>query len=149
MSEPVDQDLAASAATLIVTVDELRKVLLRVGDRLDALSKRADRQRAWTAATALGLMADMALTVFMFVSFNHQATTNTQLAALIEQQAATSARLNGVVNDALCPLYKLIVDSYNPNSLAAKTQGIAQYNASFNEIRNQYRALNCQPGPPH
>lgn len=148
MPDQTDRNLAASAAALIVTVDELRKVLVQVGDRLDVLSKRADRQRFWTAATGIGLAADMALTVFMFVSFNHQATTNAQLAALIQEQAMTSARLSTVVDKSLCPLYRIFVDSYNPNSPAAKTQGLAQYTATFDDIRNQYKALDCRPQPP-
>lgn len=161
MTEETQQGLAASAAALILTVDELRKVLAQVSERLETLSKRtdqqskrvdqqgerADRQRTWTALTAMGLAADMALTVFMFVSFDHQATTNGQLATLIERQAATSSRLSVVVNDALCPLYHVFVRSYSPDSLDAQREGLAAYNATFDDIKKQYRALDCDPAP--
>lgn len=48
-------------------------------------------------------------------------------------------------SQVLCPLYKIFVDSYNPNSVAAKAQGIEQYTATFDDIRHQYKALRCSP----
>jgi hypothetical protein len=47
----------------------------------------------------------------------------------------------------LCPLYSIFVSSYNPNSLAAKAQGIDAYNKTFAEIQTQYGVLRCTTPP--
>ncbi len=76
------------------------------------------------------------------------------LVGVLAVQAAVVTVLAGVVQDnrhtrdeVLCPLYKIFVDSYNPESLAAKAQGIAQYTATFTEIHRQYQALGCAQAP--
>lgn len=46
-------------------------------------------------------------------------------------------------DEVLCPLYQIFVKSYNPNSLAAKADGIEAYSHTFAEIRKQYAVLGC------
>jgi len=56
-------------------------------------------------------------------------------------------RDNVLRTQVLCPLYQIFVNSYNPDSLAAKAQGIDTYNRNFALIRAQYDVLGCVPPP--
>lgn len=136
MTEETQHDLARSAAALIVTVTELRKVIVQVGDRLDVLSKRADRQRFGLALTGVGLIADLVLSVFMLVAFKDQAATSVELETLFSQQEI-------IRGDAVCPILSYLIGGYDPGS---RTSGPDRQAAEQNvaEQRHVYTdVLHC------
>lgn len=109
----------------------------QVGDlslAVTAQGQRADKQSKILRLTVFGLVLDVVLSLALGVSYY--------------QQAVTSTRLSMVVNGAFCPLYQIFVSSFNPDSLAARSQGIGAYTSNFNEIKRQYGVLQCAPIRP-
>lgn len=58
------------------------------------------------------------------------------------QQAATSERLERVVQGAFCPFYDLILGSYDPSTRGAGADRV-KYETSFAAMRAQREVLGC------
>lgn len=112
MTDPAQQSLARTAAALIVTVEELRKVVVQVGGRLDDLGKRADRQRLGLTMSGVGLTACLVLSILMLVAFQRQSAASEELSTLFAQQEV-------IRGDAVCPILAYLIGGYDPDSRAA------------------------------
>jgi hypothetical protein len=65
---------------------------------------------------------------------------------LINQQFRTSDRLEGVIQRSLCPVYGLVVGSYDPSTrpdTGPHPTPPEQYNATFQVMRDGYNELMC------
>lgn len=65
---------------------------------------------------------------------------------LVFQQFRTSDRLEGVVQRSLCPVYGLVVGSYDPSTrpdTGPKPTPRDQYVATFQVMRDGYNELQC------
>lgn len=103
------QALADSAAELITTVDELRKVVEPVGKSLKDLSNRADRTEHVLRLAFFGLAVDLILSVVVLILF-------IQTSATAARNTETNARLTALVNDAYCPMLSVFLGSYDPST---------------------------------
>ena len=120
--------LAVQAKALADTVG----VLAGAVDNLNARTNRTERT---TILVALGLAIDLVLSIAVAVLVWSQISVSTDLQVAIARESSTR-------QDALCPLYGLLLGSYNPESRAA---GPArdQYNQAFVTLRNGYDSLDC------
>jgi hypothetical protein len=120
---PTDADrvrrLAANAGALAEKVDLLVDRVEELHDDLQTQNKALARKGKW-------FWAGVALNTLLAAGFGW----------VVHDQFVTREQV-------LCPLYSIFVKSYNPNSLAAKAQGIEQYNRTFEDIRHQYDVLGC------
>lgn len=107
--------------------------------QLDRRTNRTERIQGWVV---FGLILDLLLSVAVSFVVAAQFSTNATLQGAIDREARTR-------QEALCPLYSLLVGSYNPNS---RTEGTDrdQYNFVFDQLRSGYESLDCklQPAPP-
>lgn len=126
MNEP--ERLAAQAHALNENIARLKL-------SVEQLDRRAGRSERVTLAVTLGLLLDLVLSVVAAFLLSTQYHTNDRLEEAIDREARTR-------QDALCPLYSLIVGSYNPNS---RPEGPARdaYNGAFTELRAAYEVLEC------
>lgn len=131
--------LTEAAKSLSETVAELT-------NSVTELWVRSKRQKLGLIVGLAGLFADLVLSVVVITVLHDQDVANAQLAEAIVQQKELVSRQETVRSEVLCPLYALIVGSYNPTSRAAG-ENRAQYEAGFTAMRNQYRALNCSIAP--
>lgn len=131
----VPEQLAAHARALTDNVAQLKL-------SVEQLDRRTGQNEKVTVAVVVGLLLDLVLSVVAAFLLATQYSTNDRLQAAIERETKTR-------EEALCPLYGLIVGSYNPTSRA---EGAARdaYNAAFDRLREAYAVLECKttPVPP-
>lgn len=141
--------LTAAAEALERTETRVQRSVDDLRDSIDEQNLHNTRKIGWSIAAAAFAVV---LSSLMVVGYFKQVETSDRLVTLVEQQAQTTERLEKIISQVLCPLYRIFVLSYNPNSLAAKAQGLEAYNATFNDIRHQYDVLGCAapsaPPPP-
>lgn len=135
------RQLAVTAAELGAEVVRLAKAAETQATEMRNLRVEVARK---TYHTAVKIRIMIVLVVLDLALTGIGAWLIHQVDAESNAQAATSSQLSGILDNALCPLYKVFVSSYNPQSLAAKSQGIDRYNAIFVEIRRQYSSLGCE-----
>lgn len=102
---------------------------------VDKLDRRTGRSEKTVALVVFGLLLDLALSLTVgIVLFQLNAANN--------EIRATQAREAQTRQEALCPLYGLILGSYNPNS---RPEGEARdkYVQQFDIMRTAYAALDC------
>lgn len=126
-------------------VAQAKALVERVGvlsDAVEELDKRSARSQRVTIGVVFGLLLDLVLSVAVIATLATQINTNERLQATIDREAATREQ-------ALCPLYSLIVGSYNPDS-RAEGEDRQQYEATFAAMRAAYDSLDCPGGvvPP-
>lgn len=114
-----------------------------LADRVGALSvavEKLDERSTRNERIAVGVMAGLVLcliltsaVVFVLVQLQDN---NRRIEAVIDRELQTR-------QDALCPLYSLILGNYNPES---RPEGEARdrYNEQFEVMRGAYQALDCQ-----
>jgi hypothetical protein len=118
---------------------ERAKVLAdRVGalsDAVEHLDQRTNRGEKAVIGVVAGLVLSVALSVIVGIVLVKQQTITDQISVTQEREAHTR-------QDALCPLYSLILGSYNPNS---RPEGDARqaYIDQFKVMRQAYDALDC------
>lgn len=120
--------LAQQAKVLADTVGSLALAV-------DQLDRRTNRSERMTIAVAFGLVIDLVLSIAVAVLIGNLFTINGQLQQSIAREATTRQQ-------ALCPLYGLLLGSYNPTSRAAGPDRDA-YNKAFITLRDGYESLDC------
>ena len=98
----------------------------------DSLAKRARRNEWTTQLTALGLVLDIALSIFAFVLLNNQSASNARLEASIHES---------------CTLYGFIISSYRETARQASPLGPDAYDQFYRAMQTSADHLNC--GIPH
>lgn len=116
-----------------------------LADRVSALStavETLDRRTNRGEKVVVAVVAALALTIILSVTV---AIVLFQLQDNSERIAAAQEREAHTRQDALCPLYGLILGSFNPDS---RPEGPAreQYIHQFDVMRQAYAALDCS-GP--
>lgn len=125
--------LVVTAAELGAEVARLTAASIDQATALGSLAVEIEK-KAWKTTVKIRWM--VALVVLDLILSGAMVVGYFSIQGLVKNQEAVRA-------DVLCPLYSIFVSSYNPNSLAAKAQGIDAYNATFAEIRRQYAVLRC------
>ena len=128
-AEEARVELAVQAQALADTVGVL-------AEAVDNLNRRTNKTEKTTILVALGLAVDLVLSIAVAVLVWSQITVSSDLQAAIARETSTR-------QDALCPLYGLLLGSYNPTSRA---EGPArdQYNEAFQVMRAAYNSLDCE-----
>jgi hypothetical protein len=102
---------------------------------VDQLDRRTSRSEKITVGVVLGLLLDLVLSVAVAVVLTQLFVTNDRLEASIQREGQTR-------QEVLCPLYELIVSTFNPES---RPPGPArdQYVQSMQVIIDSYPRLDC------
>src|SRR6266702_1764330 len=124
-SHQMSEELASTAGELAQEVKTLTTEVV-------ALRKRSFSNRKLIRWTIVGLILDITLTLVVGVLFHLVQSNSNHI-----QDVQTK-----VGNQVLCPLYSIFLQSYNPNSAAAKANP-QTYEAQFTVIRNSYKILDC------
>lgn len=118
--------------------EQARVLADRVGGlstAVEQLDRRTNRSEKIVFGVILGLILDLVLSVIVgFVLLELQANS--------EAVAATQEREIHTRQDSLCPLYSLILGTYNPNTRAEGADRQA-YIDQFKVMRQAYDALDC------
>lgn len=120
---------------LVTQAQALADTVGVLANAVDNLNKRTGKTERTTIFVALGLAVDLVLSVAVAVLVSSQISVAGGLQSAIDREALTR-------QDALCPLYGLLLGSYNPQSRA---EGSArdQYNQVFEVMRGAYASLDC------
>lgn len=102
---------------------------------IDGLDRRSTRNERVVVATVFGLALDVVLSILVAFLVSNLFGVNGQLQAAIAREAV-------VRQQALCPLYGLLLGSYNPTS-RAEGKDRDSYNAAFVTLRDGYNVLDC------
>lgn len=108
-------------------------------DAVLELDRRSNRNQRVVIGVVFGLLVDLVLSVAVVLTLASLVSTNDRVQAAIDREAATREQ-------ALCPLYSLIVGSYNPGS-RAEGPDREQYEKTFVAMRAAYDSLDCPGGP--
>lgn len=119
-------ELGAEVSRLAAASQAQAEATAVLADEIEKKTWKTTIKIRWMVALVI---LDLILSGAMLVGF-------LQISDLIKRQDVVQSQV-------LCPLYAIFVRSYNPNSLAAKAQGIDDYNRTFAEIKRQYGALGC------
>jgi hypothetical protein len=109
---------------LSVNAVKLARNVAALNASIDGLHRRTARSERVIALTIIGLCLDLALTLIA--------------AFLVWTQFDTTSRV-----DAVCPLYAVIIGSYNPDTRAAG-EARDSYNQAFDIMRDGYARLKCR-----
>ena len=122
------EELKALAKELTEKVSALALAV----EQLDRRSARSDRIMA---GVVLGLLINLVLVVGFAILVAGLFEANARIEAAVARESQTR-------QDALCPLYSLIIGSYNPNS---RPEGEARqrYEQAFVTLRAAYESLDC------
>lgn len=120
--------LAEQAKVLADTVGALALAV-------DQLDRRTNRSERMTIAVAFGLVIDLILSIAVALLIGNLFTLNGQLQTAVAREATTRQQ-------AICPLYALLLGSYNPSSRAEGADRDA-YNKVFITLRDGYESLDC------
>lgn len=123
------KDLTAQAKVL---ADRVGGLSLAV----EHLDRRTIRSEKVVAAVVVGLLLDLVLSVVVAVVLVQLNNSNAEI-------TATQLREQHTRQDALCPLYSLILGSYRPESRPEGPDRQA-YIDQFKVMREAYAALDCQ-----
>jgi hypothetical protein len=122
------KDLTAQARVLADRVGGL-------SDAVEQLDRRTNRGEKVVIGVIVGLTLDLILSIVVgVVLIQLQGTTQ-----IVSETQAREARTR---QDSLCPLYRLILGTYNPDS---RPEGDARqtYIDQFKIMREAYAALDC------
>lgn len=113
----------------------LRDAVSALALSVEHLDRRTTRSEKITAAVVLILLIVLILAVAVGIVLAQQFATNNRLEASIQREAQTR-------QEVLCPLYGLIVGTYNPES---RPPGKArdEYVRSAKVILDSYPRLDC------
>jgi hypothetical protein len=112
------------------SMDVLGTAVAAITNRQAKQIKRTSRALRWTI---VGLAVDIILTVVISLTVGQQ-RQNTADIASIQERSST---------EALCPMYDVFLDLYNPNSPGA-LQDPALYERQFATFEAGARALRCK-----
>jgi hypothetical protein len=131
--------------------DRIGKLATEAGELLESvvyLNKALSRNRKLAAATAVGLVLDVVLTIVLATVLSGQANTNKQIKESLRENYVTSQQQAQTRVKVLCPLYEVLLASASvqppaPNSTVEKARADA-----IKTIKQGYVALECQPKLP-
>lgn len=124
-------DLAAEARALRQNILTLSEKVVEVSEQLEETNKRVYRTVQRMKYVVFGLVLISILSVFLtgIAIFN-------------------AVRINKIQNttssEILCPLHKLFLDSYRPESQPSDRK--QQYEEAFVVLRKSYATLGCEKG---
>lgn len=127
---------------LVAQAQKLAETVGALVTAVDKLDERTNRSERIVIGVVFGVLLSVVLSIAVGLIVWTQINTNGRLQATIDREAATREQ-------ALCPLYSLIVGSYNPGS-RAEGEDRQQYEATFQAMRDAYDSLDCPGGvvPP-
>lgn len=128
--------LALQAQTLADEVVALRTAAT-------TLTQRTARNETSIIIGAVGLIADIILSVIVFVLLHNQAVSADQLRAQQNQLTVQQAQTETVRHDAICPVYNLVLAGRSATARANYAAGPAAYDTFLNTISNGAAALRC------
>lgn len=128
--------LELQARTLANEVTALRTVATK-------LTKRTARNEVSIVIGAVGLVADIILSVIVFALLHSQAVTTDQLRAQQQQITAQQQQSDAVRHVAVCPVYNLILAGRSNTARANYAAGPVAYDAFLTAIANGATALRC------
>lgn len=102
---------------------------------VERLDRRTNRSEKATLAVVFGLLLDLVLSVAVALVLANQVTTNERIQAAVDRESLTR-------QEAVCPLYALVIGSYSPNSRAEGPDRDA-YNEVYDRLRAGYASLEC------
>lgn len=138
MSDPADP--SPQARTLAWQARVLTDRVVALNESVERLDARANRSARVLAVAVVGVVLGLILSVAVAVTLSAQGRTDARLEAEIAEQAR-------IRSDALCPLYALLVGSYNPGS-RAEGEDRRTYEDAFVTLRAAYTALGCAASSP-
>lgn len=115
-------------ADLVVRVGELTEQSELLTEAVRQLRPRVEKAERVSFRTAIAAAVLLCLVVV--------------LGWVAADQKATANRLDGVVQQSLCPLYALIVGSYDPSTRPVG-QARDKYDHAFDVMRQAYTNLGC------
>lgn len=125
----------------VVTInDSTLKLYDLVAELTDHQAKQIKNIRRIAMITAIGLVLDLSLTIIGVFLFN---TTNTVSHQVSKNQRQITAIQEKTSTEALCPLYDIFLDVYNPKSPQA-LQNPVEYDREFTVIEQGATALGCK-----
>lgn len=134
---------AAAALPLAAQARALAGEVAALRGAAELLTKRTARNEISIVIGAVGLVADIVLSVIVFVLLHSQSVNTDQLRAQQQQLTAQQAQAETVRHDALCPVYNLILAGRSATARANYPAGPTAYDTFFNTISNGAVALRC------
>lgn len=138
--------LTAAVESQERTESRLQKSIDDLHESIEVQNLHNIQKHRWSIGAAAFAVI---LAALVTVGYFKQVETSDRLVTLIEQQAQTTARLERLISQqeilrfqVLCPLYKVLLGSYAPESRAAGPERV-KYEQVFLEMRNQYAVLAC------
>lgn len=118
--------------------DKVGSLVLAV-DQLDNRTGRTERVTMWVV---FGLLLDLLLSVAVAFVVGNQFAAAADIREAVNRESVTRQQ-------GLCPLYALLIGTYNPNSRAEGPDRQA-YVSTFQTLNEAYQALECKiaPVPP-
>lgn len=136
------EELKAKLGDLLVKVDTLTKAAEHLTPRVDEMERTGRRARAalWILGVFVVVLAALGAALGKVIV--DQRDTTEQLTQVVQDQDRTTQQ-------ALCPVFALLLGNYNPES---RPEGAARdaYNQQFSLFSASYQALECRNGivPP-
>lgn len=127
MNDEALADLAGRASELADQVGQLRIAT-------DSLTRRTLRSERVITITVIGLVLDIMLSLAVMWAYHVQSVQSDQLAA--NQAEGVKIR-----DGALCPLFALILGTYDPTTRPPEAQ--KTYTDAYNQMRGIYTNLAC------
>lgn len=147
---PTDADriraLTAAALAVEATEARLQKSVDDLHESVETQNLHNKNKISWAIGAAAFAVI---LSALVTVGYFKQLETSNRLVAVIEQQAQTTQRLEALIRQqeilrfqVLCPLYKVLLGSYDPETRKAGPDR-DKYEQVFSEMRDQYAVLQC------
>jgi hypothetical protein len=142
-------DLSDQADKLGVKVDDLGVKVDRQTKSLVELGQRQTRTEQMSTRTAVAAVIAIAVLAGGSWLGYRQVVSAAQLSGVVEQQRIANQQLAAVVadqrrvtEDALCPVFALLIGGYDP-STRPPGEAREQYERTFQTFRDSYDALRC------
>ena len=138
--------LIGVAERLVEVEERVQKSVDNLHDSVEEQNLHNARKIGWSIAAAAFAVV---LSALMAVGYLKQVETSGRLTTLIEAQARTTDRLEKLIaqqdlirNQVLCPMFRVFLGSYQPESRAPGPDR-DKYEQAFAEMRSQYAVLQC------
>jgi hypothetical protein len=138
----MNDDLGDQANKLGVKVDDLGVKVDRQTEALQELGERQTRTEKVSTRTAVAAVIAIAILAAAGWLGYKQVVTSGQLAQVVAEQQRAAEDQRRVVQDALCPVFGLLIGGYDPTT---RPEGPArdQYEQTYATFRKSYDALHC------
>lgn len=113
----------------------LREKVSGLSAAVEQLDDRTNRSERITIGVIFGLVLELILSIAVAIALGSQVSTDNRLQEAIDREAITR-------EESLCPLFGLLLGSYNPGSRKEGPERDA-YIRSFQVMRAAYEKLDC------